>query len=165
MDRGVDGVAVEALARSLGVTKGSFYWHFEDRDDLLQALLTTWESEGTRRIIEWVEQEAEDPASRLAALVYRTSAVTDFDRLEGALRSWARTEERARVVVQRVDRRRLGYVTSLLVASGIGRAVARRRAEIFYRTLIGEFTYRSLGGRRLSKRALDDVIAFLLMQN
>ena len=45
LHRGADGVRVEVLARELGVTKGSFYWHFRDRADLLEALLVEWEEE------------------------------------------------------------------------------------------------------------------------
>jgi len=165
MEDGESGVAVEALARRLGVTKGSFYWHFENRKALLTALLEAWEREGTSQIIETVERDAEDPKIRLRKLVLTTVRVTEFDRLEGALRSWAMSSPEARRAVQRVDRRRLGYVVDLLVASGIDRKRARWRANLFYRALIGEFVYRSSGGKALEKGALEEIVDFMLLKS
>ncbi|MEM9404605.1 MAG: TetR/AcrR family transcriptional regulator [Acidobacteriota bacterium] len=162
VERGVQAVSVEPLAKELGVTKGSFYWHFASRAELLESLLETWEREGTLSIIEAVEARASSPAERLERLVLTTTKTTPYDELEGALRDWARTDALAAAAVGRVDRRRLRYVTDLLVATGLDRARSRRRANIFYRTLIGEFTYRSTGGRALSRRELEDVVHFLL---
>lgn len=162
VERGVQAVSVEPLAKELGVTKGSFYWHFASRAELLESLLETWEREGTLSVIEAVEARASSPAERLERLVLTTTKTTPYDELEGALRDWARTDALAAAAVGRVDRRRLRYVTDLLVATGLDRARSRRRANIFYRTLIGEFTYRSTGGRALSRRELEDVVHFLL---
>ena len=163
MEKGVDGLSVETLARKLGVTKGSFYWHFEDRKALLDAVLKAWEEEGTGRVIQEVDERVTDPIERLKALARRTFKVTPFDRLEGAMRAWATQNEAARATVKRVDKRRLGYVTQLLVGAGVPRATSRRRAEVFYRTLIGEFAYRSSGGKALSIRAVDEVIDSVLL--
>lgn len=161
MDRGAQAVSVEALARELGVTKGSFYWHFKQRAELLEAILETWEREGTQRIIEAVEEESGEALDRLQRLVSMTTRPTSYDELELALRDWARTDRTAAAAVQRVDRRRLRYVTDLLVEIGLERPRARLRAHIFYRTLIGEFVFRSSGGSALSRRALDEVLSFL----
>src|SRR4051812_22016420 len=67
-ESGPAGVAVEALARRLGVTKGSFYWHFEDRDALLRAALVAWENEYTERIIEALASLS-SPRDRLVRLL------------------------------------------------------------------------------------------------
>ena len=64
--------------------------------------------------------------------------------------------------MKRVDGRRLRYVTRLLEELGVARGVARPRAEIFYRTLIGEFTYRAGGGRRLRPCAAEEILRFML---
>src|SRR5437660_5551983 len=61
---GVDAVAVETVAAELGATKGSFYWHFKNRDALIQAALDLWEQRGTEAVIEEFEREP-DPATRL----------------------------------------------------------------------------------------------------
>lgn len=162
MSDGADAVAVETLARKLSVTKGSFYWHFKNRNELLTALLVAWEKEGTIKIIFEVDREASDPAERLRQLALTTFQVTPFDRLEGAIRSWAMSNGQARKVVRRVDRRRLRYVTELLVDAGVDSERAGWRANLFYRALIGEFAYRSTGGKPLEVAALEETIDSLL---
>src|SRR5829696_7875137 len=67
---GVEAVAVEPLARRLGVTKGSFYWHFQSRDELLAAALGEWERTGTEGLIARLD-EIEDPRRRLVAWAER----------------------------------------------------------------------------------------------
>ena len=65
---GADAVRVERLAETLHVTKGSFYWHFKDRNELLQALLEAWQSRATRAIIDAVETRGGDARARLTTL-------------------------------------------------------------------------------------------------
>ncbi len=159
---GIEAVAVEPLAKELGVTKGSFYWHFSGRDELQEAILDMWELEGTSRIIDVVEREDAGPDARLRRLVEITLRPTAYDELEGALRAWARSSQLAAAAVKRVDGRRLRYVTRLLQELGIERGVARLRAEIFYRTLIGELTYRAAGGQRLRLSVAEEILRFML---
>src|SRR5690348_1930338 len=61
---GVGAVAVETIATQLGATKGSFYWHFKNRDALIEAALALWEQRTTDAVIEELEREP-DPAERL----------------------------------------------------------------------------------------------------
>lgn len=160
VDGGVDAVAVEALARRLGVTKGSFYWHFQRRSELLEEVLRRWETRGTRAVITAVDDAADDPRDRLRELgrLTFTGPSTTTDRLEPALRAWATTDESAAAVMTRVDDVRLAYVRDLLVAAGIEPSVAANRAQLFYRVLIGEWVFRSTGGRALSTAALDELL-------
>src|SRR5438477_7765626 len=72
-DGGVAGVAVEPLARRLGVTKGSFYWHYADREALLAAALSRWEKSHTESIIAALA-DVRDPRERLVRLIGRVSA-------------------------------------------------------------------------------------------
>src|SRR5712691_4827920 len=65
---GPDAVRIEPLARALGVTKGGFYWHFDDRRALLEEMLDTWEREGVDEVIEQVESEAGDARAKLRRL-------------------------------------------------------------------------------------------------
>ena len=67
-DGGVQAVAVEPLARRLGVSKGSFYWHFDDRAELVKAALHHWAVDRTHEMIARLE-EIDDPAGRLRALI------------------------------------------------------------------------------------------------
>ena len=71
LHRGADGVRVEVLAHELGVTKGSFYWHFRDRADLLEALLVEWEEE-TGLLTDALRQS--NPRGQLPAILRTTQA-------------------------------------------------------------------------------------------
>ncbi|MEL6184707.1 MAG: TetR/AcrR family transcriptional regulator [Myxococcota bacterium] len=160
---GVDKIRVEALARTLGVSKGSFYWHFRDRRSLLDSILARWEREATSNIIERVEALSGSPAERLKALMditFRTPL--EADRFEAALRAWAAGDERAQAAVRKVDRRRIGYVEGLLEEAGVPPAQAAHRAHLLYRTLVGEFVMRSSGEKASSARALGELRKLML---
>lgn len=162
-EEGIDSVRVEPLAKALGVSKGSFYWHFKDRRSLIEAMLEVWEEEATLAIIAEVEALSGRPEDRLRSLMLRTlRAPLDADRFESALRGWASQDEVAQKTLRRVDRRRLGYVTELLEEAGVSRASAQRRAHILYRTLVGEFMMRSTGEKGLSRAAIDELHNLLL---
>lgn len=160
---GVDAVKVEPLAKDLQVSKGSFYHHFANRRALLLALLEQWEQLGTSAIIDTVEALADDPAGRLAALV-RVSCTPDElgDAVESSIRAWAATDAIAREAVARVDQRRLDYVTDLLVATGMPRPKAKRRAAMFYRVIIGDTAWRLAGGPAHSDVEFDELTERIL---
>src|SRR3954468_11833178 len=65
---GPDAVRIEPLAKALGVTKGGFYWHFDDRRALLEEILDTWEREAVDEVIERVESEPGDARAKLRRL-------------------------------------------------------------------------------------------------
>ena len=136
---GVDAVCVEPMARSLGVTKGSFYWHFKDRDEFLDRLLEYWETENTDRIDGHVAAAAGDPRQRLLAILeYVTTE--EINRYDAAVRAWALYDERAAKVVRRVDEKRLSYVHRLFEQIGFSAEQAEVRGRIWYFYLVGEYT-------------------------
>lgn len=162
-DGGVDAIKVELLAKDLGVSKGSFYWHFADRPALLQSVLERWQQTATEQIIAALESEAAPPRRRLRKLmdqVFHTPG--EVDRFEAGVRAWAGTDPDVSAVVRDVDRRRVEYVEGLLLAAGIPGPEAKRRADLLYRTLVGEFVMRAHGAKGLSKRAVDSLHALLL---
>ncbi len=160
---GVDSVRVERIAKSLGVSKGSFYWHFSDRAALLEAVVRAWAEQGTEAIIEAVEGETDEPAARLQALFGRIFGTpTELDAFEAAVRAWAAADADVQSVVRTVDRRRLEFVVDILVAAGIPKAEARRRANLLYCVLIGEYAQRSYGKPRLDGPTLSSMHALLL---
>ncbi|MFB7797518.1 TetR/AcrR family transcriptional regulator [Isoptericola sp. NPDC056134] len=164
---GVDAVRVEPLARELGVSKGSFYWHFADRAALLDALLEHWRTVGTAGVITRVEEASDDPADRLLGLLRLAfehagggpGAVLD-GRFDGAVRAWAAHDTRARDAVHAVDGARTAYLERLLI--GAGAPDAPRRAAILYRALLGEYAMRNAGAGALDRRAVDDLAAWAL---
>ena len=160
---GVASVRVEALAKELKVSKGSFYWHFQDRQALLDSVLEFWEQNGTLRIIEQVDKAESTPSARLWSLFQRVfGAPLELDAFEASVRAWAGQDAAVKKVVRRVDRRRLAYVSDLLVAAGIDEGEAKRRSELLYCTLMGEFLQRTYGKARIGKDTLRSFHAMLL---
>ena len=162
-ESGVQQVRINPLCAQLGVTKGSFYWHFQNRAALLEAMLEGWEQRGTEAIIETVdgaEGDAADHVRLLARTVFAENP--ESDGIEAGIRAWAAHDPVAAQVVARVDERRLDYVRDLLRATGLSQAVATHRSALLYRTLIGEFTWRSHGGAALSPRALDQLCTMIM---
>lgn len=126
---GVDAVRVEALARELGITKGSFYWHFADRDALLTALLEQWEA-GARALLESSVQ-ASRPEERVAAffrdLPRPINGMTDVE-----IQAWARHDRAVAERVSLVERERLVFLKEQLAGMGASLVDAHRRAEAGY---------------------------------
>ena len=102
---------VEALAASLGVSKGGFYWHFTDRQALLDEMLDTWEKAGTEDVIARVDSQPADPRAKLQQL-FELAPSADF-AVELALRDWSRRDEDVAERLHRVDNRRMEYLRSL----------------------------------------------------
>jgi AcrR family transcriptional regulator len=131
---GFTALKAEPLAKALGVSRGSFYWHFADVDAFHAAVLKHWYEVAVEQIIAGIE--ALPPGQRPIEQLLRRA----FGRkpaLESAIRSWATLDPVARAAVRGVDRRRLGYVESLLAASGLAPGVARARAQILYWAFLG----------------------------
>ncbi|MGH1489311.1 MAG: TetR/AcrR family transcriptional regulator [Acidimicrobiales bacterium] len=162
-DGGINALRVEPLAKSLGVTKGSFYHHFENRRALHLAMLEEWERLGTGDIIEQVVDTAAGPTEQLRQLASLTFAPNPTgDAIETGIRAWAGTDDLVAEAVGRVDALRLDFVSKMLHSAGLARPIAERRARLMYRVLIGEFVWRSAGGPTSTTRELDEMAELLL---
>jgi AcrR family transcriptional regulator len=113
---GPDAVRIEPVAQALGVTKGGFYWHFEDRRALLEEMLDTWERVSIDEVIERVEGEGGDARARLRRLSALASSSDELLRIDLAVRDWARREQAVAERLRRVDNRRMDYLRSLFGA-------------------------------------------------
>jgi AcrR family transcriptional regulator len=139
---GVAAVRVERLAARLGITKGSFYWHFRNRDDLLDAVLDYWAREMTDAEFERVSALQGGLDARLFALA-QDVLERGMGRYDPAIRAWARSDRRVAAAVAQVDRRRIRVLTRFFEEGGFGAAQARTRARLFYTFLLGEPQVRS----------------------
>jgi AcrR family transcriptional regulator len=114
---GPEAVRIESLARALGVSKGGFYWHFDDRQALLEEMLDAWERTGVDEVIEAVEADEGDARARLRRLFALASASGgELLRIELAIRDWARRDRAVARRLRRVDNRRMEYMRSLFGA-------------------------------------------------
>jgi AcrR family transcriptional regulator len=131
---GFTALKAEPLAKAIGVSRGSFYWHFADIGTFHAAILNRWREVAAERIIANVEAASkdEDPLSLLLSRVFGERLM-----LEKAVRTWASVDPTARAAVQAIDQRRLGYVESLLRRSGLADDAARARAHILYWAFLG----------------------------
>jgi AcrR family transcriptional regulator len=110
---GPDAVRIEKLAQALGVTKGGFYWHFEDRPALLEEMLDAWERLVVDEVIDRVESGGGDARARLRRLSRIASSSRDLMKIELAVRDWARRDKAVARRLRRVDNRRMDYMRSL----------------------------------------------------
>jgi AcrR family transcriptional regulator len=110
---GPERVRVEALAAQLGVSKGGFYWHFDDRAALLEEMLDSWEQRVVGDVIAQIESEPGEPRAKLRHLFKLAASSPDLLPLELALRDWSRRDDAVAARLRRVDNRRMDYLRSL----------------------------------------------------
>ena len=113
---GPSGVRVEDLARRLGVTKGGFYWAFDDRNALLEAMLAAWERVAVNDVVERVDAVHGDALDKLQALFAEAASAKRLVGIELAVRDWARRDPAVRERLQRVDDARMEYMRGLFGA-------------------------------------------------
>ena len=132
--RGFTALKAEPLAKAMGVSRGSFYWHFTDVDAFHAAILGHWREVAAERVIANVEAASgdENPVTVLLRQAFGGRLA-----LEKAVRTWAAHDPAARIAMQAMDRRRLSYVEKLLRASGLSFGIARARAQILYWAFVG----------------------------
>jgi AcrR family transcriptional regulator len=131
---GFTALKAEPLAKAMGVSRGSFYWHFKDIGAYHGAVLKHWREVAAEQVIANLEASSKQD-NPLLLLLRRTFSARLA--LESAVRSWATVDPMAKAAVQATDRRRLSYVQSLFERSGISPGVARSRAQIFYWAFLG----------------------------
>lgn len=161
---GVEAVKVEPLAAHLGVTKGSFYWHFKDRLALLEAVFTAWERQATANVIAFVDAKHDSPHERLKTLMALTTTRDSHAGVEQAIRAWGAVDRALRARLARVDATREGYVRDLLIAAGLSRARATARARLIYLALIGEYTWVSHGGARSNRSLWTELYRLMIVR-
>jgi AcrR family transcriptional regulator len=165
-DGGLAAVGVEPLAARLGATKGSFYWHFENRDALLQAAISRWEQETTTDVAADITTAPGTPASQFRRLVVTVIEHAELDRVGPALLASA-THPAVAPALERVTAARLGLIDVVFRRLGFPPAESRRRALLAYSAYLGHgqlahSTPEVLPTTRAARRAyLDDAVRAL----
>ena len=114
---GEQKIRIEQLTAKLGVTKGSFYYHFSNREDFIRSLIQYWADICTGLVIERMKEIEGDPKDRLLTLMYLLFN-NDFAKYDLAVRAWASHESYAAPLVHEVDKMRYEYVRSLFQEMG-----------------------------------------------
>lgn len=161
-ESGVHAVRVETLAKRLGVTKGSFYWHFKSRQSLLEAVLEKWRIE--QRVMNRVEVVGGNAKTKMVNLldsVPRTAPRNNSGATELAVRSWAKNDQQAAETIATVDKERIDWVKKHFMEMGYGSQAAEARAFLTYGYIMvqGIFSIENMPG--ILERIHDDVLKLL----
>lgn len=154
---GVAAVRVDVLAKRLGITRGSFYWYFKDRDALLGAALEAWEHAATTEIIDEV-RGVTAPGARLSGLFTRALAPDSYARLEPALAADA-GHPLVAPVLRRVTARRVDFIAEVYADAGYEPDRARRQAVVAYATYTGWLDLRRTSSDLLPELAEEGPVA------
>lgn len=157
---GPDAVRIELLAQALGVTRGGFYWHFDDRRALLEEILDAWERASVDEVIARVEREEGDARAKLRRLSALAASSDHPLRTDLAVRDWARREPAVAERLRRVDNRRVAYLRTLFGALTEDAEDVEARCLVFYSLWIGSHFIAADHGAR--SRA--DVVKLALCQ-
>jgi len=149
---GFSALKADTLANRLGISRGSFYWHFADVAAFHAAILRRWREIALENIIDEIEEAFDD---RLEALASR--AFSRDTGIERAVRAWATADGRARAAVEAVDAERIRYLGKLLSDAGISPSVADTRARIINWCYLGF----ALSSNKLDRDALKQVVGDL----
>ena len=159
---GPEAVRVEPLARELGATKGSFYWHFPDRAALLEALLDDWERTVVDDVIAQVDAGGGDARDRLRRLFALAGSRRDLPAVELAIRDWARRDAGVARRLKRLDNRRFAYLRTLFSALTDDDADAEVRCTLAFALFVGHPLIAADHPGRKRKDVLDLALAHLL---
>jgi AcrR family transcriptional regulator len=157
-DGGVAAVSIDRLAKTLGATRGSFYWHFKDRNELIEVALERWEREHTTELIPRADAIG-DPVERLRFL-FREVYEPPTDPIESAL-AWS-DDALVAPAVARVTRARLVFLRRIFVELGLPDDEAADRAWLAYAFYVGHHQLgRNAGLRKRRPTSLDRVVELM----
>jgi AcrR family transcriptional regulator len=158
---GIEAVRIELLARDLGVSKGSFYWHFQDREELLARMFDRWEKDEN----DWLDETVITPkaAARWARFVHHCTDL-QLARLESAMRTWSRRDDRIAARISSIEKKRTAHIASVLRAIGFVAPVAESWAEMALLVYLGwlDRATRDLEFQ-VSGRTLDEFFSDLIL--
>lgn len=157
-EEGFGALKADLLAKSLRVSRGSFYWHFRDLQEFHLALIDEWQSRATQQVIDWIEQAASGD-QRLSLLMRRAWGVSN--RTERAVRAWATHSPDIAARLEAVDKQRIDYIAGLLKSSGLTPRQARARATFAASAYLGRIVLGDGPSGSMAPKDLDDIVALL----
>lgn len=152
-NEGSNALKVGPMSAKLKVSRGSFYWHFQDIADFRSQILRSWQKHSTDQIIQEITGKAEP--DRLKNLMRRAFLATN--RLDRAIRSWAAEDKAVAATVASVDARRVVYIAKLLTDAGVESQKAQSRAAFMYWAYVGQAVVMDRRHSSITALALDDI--------
>ncbi len=138
--KGISNVKVEPLAKLLGVTSGSFYWHFSRRQELYDAVLKDWYETNTAPLFNAVESAGDDPRQQYLAFFGVWVLERDFDpKYDQAVRDWARVSKKVAEVLGKVDQSRIRLLQKIYEGFGYKGLESEMRARVTYYHQVGYY--------------------------
>ena len=138
VESGVESVKVMPLAKALKMSRTSFYWHFEHREALLNALIQRWEKKNTGNLIAQTERYAESISEAVLNLFDCWINPELFDaRLDFAIRNWAQQAPDLKKTLERTDQERINAIRAMFIRFDFSEEQADTRAHTIYYTQIG----------------------------
>jgi AcrR family transcriptional regulator len=160
---GPEAVRIEPLARALGVSKGGFYWHFDDRGALLEEILDGWERRYVDEVIEVVDAVQGDARARLRRLFGLASASgAELLKVELAVRDWARRDKAVARRLRRVDNRRMVYMRSLFSEFCDDEDEVEARCLTTFSLFVGAGLVRAEHGGRSRTEVMESILRALI---
>ncbi len=159
---GPEAVRIEALAASLGVSKGGFYWHFKDRQALLDEMLDAWERAAVDGVIARFDAGPGDGRAKLQELFNLAPAAAAEFAVELALRDWSRRDRAVAARLRRIDKRRMAWLRSLFSEFSEDEQDAEARSMLAYSLLVGSYFIVAHHGKRTRAQMLQLAVDRLL---
>jgi AcrR family transcriptional regulator len=152
---GPGALKVGPMASKLKVSRGSFYWHFQDVADFQAQLVRSWEESSTDRVIRDLDARKGEPGHLRK---FMGEAFRGPRKLDRAIRAWAAEDRAVAQVVAAVDTRRIHRVAKMLVDAGVDGEQALHRATFLYWAFLGQAVVMDPAGASLPAFAMDDLI-------
>jgi AcrR family transcriptional regulator len=152
---GPGALKVGPMAAKLKVSRGSFYWHFQDLTDFEAQLLRSWEETSTDSVIRDLDDREGEPT---LLRHFMGEAFRGRRKLDRAMRAWAAEDRSVAQVVAAVDARRIHRVAKMLVDLGVDSERALHRATFLYWAFLGQAVVMNPAGASLPVSAMDDLI-------
>lgn len=157
-DLGFTSLKADKLAKSLGVSRGSFYWHFKNLADFHSGILGRWQEVMAESVITMLESQGETAEAKLKQLL--TIAMTSERTLEQAIRAWGESDAVVKQAVSDIDTLRMGYVQKLVEEMGVDEGDAAVRARIIYGSYLGELSLHDTMTDEAQARGIEVLLEF-----
>jgi AcrR family transcriptional regulator len=157
-EKGHDALKAQTLAAAMGVTRGSFYWHFEDLEAFKHDLIGHWTDRTTGELVHAVVREG-DAQAQLIGLM--TRAFRSGVSMERAIRAWAAADDHVAGLVAAVDWRRIRFAEQLLAALGVAEPEVGPRARMLYWAAIGRLMMARPSDQGLTDAEIEDLASLM----